>query len=403
MREAHTAVNYRTPVDATEKLFGVEGKVIGYTTDNDNKMHSVFRNDERNGCLAHIQSKTMEKAVNAVSCLAKLRKKLRKLARLAKFPKFKYALEVAQESKKLTKRKILQEVKTRFTSTLTMFHSVMSFDQQNSKEETLKKAKQNINAINEALEEVGTRKVQKLKLKELEVDIIVATAEVLDPICDMLTMLGGDKYVTGSIVLPYMKKIVYLVKVEDTDPKFIVDLKSFITRDFLQRCRDNLNFDLLKKATFLDPRYKSMKSIDQSQRKSLRREIKEELDMLTVPVREKSVTEDAEKSKPEKKKKRISLESDDDDSGDDCVDKELERYIKEPKLDELLDPLIDFWKKRELEFPRLEILARKYLSVQATSTPSERIFSKMANVVSKKRNRITPAHTNETIFLSSIL
>ena len=237
----------------------------------------------------------------------------------------------------------------------------------------------------------------------MEVDIIVATAEVLDPICDTLTMLGGDKYVTGSIVLPYMKKIVYLVKVEDTDPKFIVDLKSFITRDFLQRCRENLNFDLLKKATFLDPRYKSMKSIDQSQRKSLRREIKEELDMLTVPVREKSVTEDAEKSKPEKKKKRISLESDDDDSGDDCVDKELERYIKEPKVGELLDPLIDFWKKRELEFPRLEILARKYLSVQATSTPSERIFSKMANVVSKKRNRITPAHTNETIFLSSIL
>ena len=168
MREAHTAVNYRTHVDATEKLFGVEGKVIGYTTDNENKMHSAFRNDERNGCLAHIQSKTMEKAVNAVSCLAKLRKKLRKLARLAKFPKFKYALEVAQESKKLTKRKILQEVKTRFTSTLTMFHSVMSFDQQNSKEETLKKAKENINAINEALEEVGTRKAKKLKLKELD-------------------------------------------------------------------------------------------------------------------------------------------------------------------------------------------------------------------------------------------
>ena len=77
----------------------------------------------------------------------------------------------------------------------------------------------------------------------------------------MLTMLGGEKYVTGGIVLPYMKKIVLLTKVKNTDSQFVGDLKRFINKDFLQRCRDNVNFDLCKKATFLDARFKSMKKL----------------------------------------------------------------------------------------------------------------------------------------------
>ena len=83
-----------------------------------------------------------------------------------------------------------------------------------------------------------------------------------------------------------------------------------------------------------------------------------------------------------------------------------ERYYRRKVSDKnssYSDPLQDFWKLKELKYPRLSILAMKYLYVQATSTPSERVFSKMGNVVSKKRNKITPEHTNETIFLSNIL
>ena len=106
----------------------------------------------------------------------------------------------------------------------------------------MKKDKLNIKAINDAFEEVGTKKAKKLKIKGIEIEIILETAKVLEPICAMLTMLGGDKYVTGGIVLPYMKKIVHLTRVENTDPQFIGDLKRFIIKDFLQRCRENLNY-----------------------------------------------------------------------------------------------------------------------------------------------------------------
>ena len=77
MKESHTAKNYRAKVDEVEKKFDIKGKVFGYTTDNEAKMHKAFENDARNGCIAHIQSKTMQKAVESVQCVSKLRKKLR--------------------------------------------------------------------------------------------------------------------------------------------------------------------------------------------------------------------------------------------------------------------------------------------------------------------------------------
>ena len=98
-------------------------------------------------------------------------------------------------------------------------------------------------------------------------------------------------------------------------------------------------------------------------------------------------------------KSRVSLESEDEDDDDVSlgVSEELEKYISETKMPENMDPLGDFWKKR------LAILSKKYLAVQASSSPSERVVSKLNNVVSKKRNRITPSHTNQTIFLSKRL
>ena len=52
-----------------------------------------------------------------------------------------------------------------------------------------------------------------------------------------------------------------------------------------------------------------------------------------------------------KKRKRIALESDDEEStseGDMSVKKELANYLNEPKLKEDSDPLLEFWKQRHL-------------------------------------------------------
>ena len=106
-----------------------------------------------------------------------------------------------------------------------------------------------------------------------------------------------------------MKKIVHLTRVEETDPQFIGDLKRFINRDFLQRCRENLNYDLPKKATFLDGRFKAMKLIDPSQREPLKADILSEMEAQNVILPEHGQIQLNKRNKP---KKKMSLESDSD-------------------------------------------------------------------------------------------
>ncbi len=52
------------------------------------------------------------------------------------------------------------------------------------------------------------------------------------------------------------------------------------------------------------------------------------------------------------------------------------------------DPL-DWWTKEgKTRFPQMYKMAVKYLTIPATSVPSERVFSAAGEIISKKRNQI---------------
>jgi hypothetical protein len=110
-----------------------------------------------------------------------------------------------------------------------------------------------------------------------------------------------------------------------------------------------------------------MKSIDPSQAVKLKEEIQSELE--SIQVHDSGRLRESSKDLKQKKKKLI-LESDEDEEEEDLedfsVDKELKNYMKEPKLKEDADPLKDFWKLKANLYPKLSILARKYLCVKAT-------------------------------------
>ena len=52
-----------------------------------------------------------------------------------------------------------------------------------------------------------------------------------------------------------------------------------------------------------------------------------------------------------------------------------------------LDPL-DWWQENKTKYPHIAVLARKWLSVPATSTPSERVFSICGIVNTAKRSKM---------------
>jgi hypothetical protein len=59
----------------------------------------------------------------------------------------------------------------------------------------------------------------------------------------------------------------------------------------------------------------------------------------------------------------------------------------------------EWWNNHKKRFPVLFILARKFLSVPATSVPSERLFSDAGNNMTNKRTSLSPKIFQELIFV----
>jgi hypothetical protein len=93
---------------------------------------------------------------------------------------------------------------------------------------------------------------------------------------------------------------------------------------------------------------------------------------------------------------------------DDCFN-ELKRYMIAPPLtmrsrdDDgnyvFHDPLV-WWKQNQMSYPILARLAMIYLAVQATSAPSERVFSLASRIITNKRNRLNPDMAGKMLFVS---
>uniref|UniRef100_A0A8C5N3T4 BED-type domain-containing protein n=1 Tax=Gouania willdenowi TaxID=441366 RepID=A0A8C5N3T4_GOUWI len=80
------------------------------------------------------------------------------------------------------------------------------------------------------------------------------------------------------------------------------------------------------------------------------------------------------------------------------VQREVLQYFGEHPLSKKEDPL-SWWRENAARYPTLAKLAKSFLSIPATSTPSERLFSAAGNIASKRRASLTPDHVNMLTFL----
>ena len=80
---------------------------------------------------------------------------------------------------------------------------------------------------------------------------------------------------------------------------------------------------------------------------------------------------------------------------------EVNNYLND-NITELADPNTNpfkWWNENKQRFPVLAILARKYLSIPATSVPSERLFSDAGNNMTNKRTCLNPKFFQEILFI----
>ena len=252
-------------------------------------------------------------------------------------------------------------------------------------------------------ETLAKKEYDKLKLSESDFNVVVNVLPTLDILSEAINIFGGEKFCTGSIVLPFLVQFLKALDTDEDGIAYINKFKNVLQEEIIARCAKHLNIKLLAKSSFFDKRYSKLKflpkiceflqvevSCDQ-----IIEEIREESDMVELADNE----ENFEMENPRKKKRFLGLLSDEDEVNIDGGNlDEVSRYIAEGNIENSASPLT-WWKGRKEKYPKLSCLARKYLAVQASSTASERVFSLMGNILTKKRLRTTSENFKKLAFL----
>lgn len=262
------------------------------------------------------------------------------------------------------------------------------------------------------------RKASHLVLSWQDIDVLQAINDALSPLAEFTDVMSGEDYVTVSAVLPIINLLkVSILKQNDSDKTLTNDLRSRILDDLLKRNTDPAVACLSELASFLDPRFKDkfMTDID-----NMHDTVTTEAVTLLGEVDGSSATRtnspilsaSAPDCPPPAKKRLLGslLKSKDtvvpELSGtiahtapEDKIKKEISMYLGNTTLDEEEDPL-KWWRLHEPLYPMLAMVAKKFLCIPATSTSSERVFSKGGRISTSLRASLKPTTVEMLIFLS---
>ena len=238
--------------------------------------------------------------------------------------------------------------------------------------------------------------------------------QIMKPIVEITEALGAQKYVTISMVRPLLHKLLNnILKNSDSDSR--------LTKMMKLRMKENLHdrytgpvLDLLNKAAFLDPRFKSLTFVPDSEKDRTVDQITVEASTCCISANEAEfsarsafrgekkflhILEDVVQPHVEQEGNRVVT--------DDCdkARREVARYTGDEDLgDTWTDhgPL-EWWGSNRIRYPCLAQLASKYLAIPATSVPAEQAFSMAGNVVNIRRSCLLPDTVNMLVFLASNL
>ena len=237
--------------------------------------------------------------------------------------------------------------------------------------------------------------------------------------------LGGEKYPTFVYSMPILRKVKMHLSNDDMFSRNSVekDVKQFhsmygteiffpsmvstleiirtgLLREFKKRF-SGMTIDIVW-TTILDPRCRSLKHLTSMEREEAKNLLIEEVlqtfedkdplgpasisndsadvlgfDIFDSPVKEK-VSEDS--TEDEVVQHRLLVQS--------SAKREVENYLDPAIVVSPETSSLEWWRENKYRFPHVAVLARKWLCVTATSTPSERVFSDCGLGLTAKRSRL---------------
>jgi len=226
-----------------------------------------------------------------------------------------------------------------------------------------------------------------------EWNILQELTNMLKPFEIATRKLSAENYPTLSFVVPIMYSCYQAITLSTAATKFndCKKLGEEITAALFTYLVSHITHDMLL-ACFFDPRSKKLKFLDEKTKslvKNLAQTKIEEVKSTSTEIKEPAVMDEFE----------LLLQTGEVPQNEEEEDtSEFSRYDKVPQISSKSDPLA-FWKTNKTKYPAAAKLARRYLAIPATSVPSERVFSKAGNIVTKKRASLDPCLVEKLLFL----
>jgi hypothetical protein len=247
---------------------------------------------------------------------------------------------------------------------------------------------------------------------------------ILTPFKNVTSYLSGDKYPTFTRALPLLRQLKTFLTSADEDlfsktssckpiaeyVKRYEDLCHFqVTLQKLKACCVTLLSTFRQRfvglsievlwVTFLDPRSRKMKHLTKNEYDIAKTKLIDEIINLTeISDSEEIVVNDTCSDKVDDpffgcsmfdSPTQLSSTQDTDDHEKEllraAVLREVENYLDPQLYVRPTDSPLVWWREHRFQFPRIAVVARKWLSVPASSTPSERVFSHCGVALTAKR------------------
>ncbi len=241
-------------------------------------------------------------------------------------------------------------------------------------------------------------------------EIIDQAVSPLRPCYEATEELSGEKFSTGSKVIPLTKMLMsYYAKAdrEANDGSLTKELSQLILNNLNARFGVFEDARILAMATLLDPRFKNKCFRSQEKKKyaltCLEKELRELYKKNQQCVESKSSTE-----LPMKKKcsglwddhdAHVKNQETSPGTSSDLSKVDVREYLSLPCQLRKSDALQWWLLEGKRRFPQMFKIALRYLIIPATSVPSERVFSSAGDIISKRRSCISDENARMLVCL----
>jgi len=407
MTERHTGAHLACKLDAIFEEFCIDS-VVAIVTDNAANMVSCCAEAKlaRIACFAHTLQLGITEGLQLGTISHAVATGKRVVTHFSQSVVATDALLEHQRRMGTTKPvRLVKDVQTRWNSVFLMIKRMIQL-------------RVNIIAVihDEAITKPGDR--IKLDIKDSIWKIFEDMIEILEPLAEATDILGMENTPTLSSVHVLIPTLMRNLSPNGRDAPYARDLKAKIRRSLVSRFHTEQDGTPVHSsltstsimATILDPRYKTLRFLSTQQREAVQDELVSLMANLPQYVQrteahaaaqtEDHADEQNEQQTPAAKRQLLDcLRGDivtEEQRAPTSNELEIEAYLCEPVRTQ--DPL-DWWKFHEHKFPKIAVIARRYLCIPATEVPSERSFSAAGNTVTKRRAALDPDKVDELLFI----